>query len=86
MTNVINILKRCPKGTKLYSPIFGEVTFKGIYNHTILGEATDSDGNIRPVAFTRLGRFYWDFPSAECVLFPSKDQRDWDKFRRINIL
>ena len=81
MTNVINILKRCPKGTKLYSPIFGEVTFKGIYNHTILGEAIDRDGDIRTVAFTRLGRFYCDFPNAECVLFPSKDQRDWDKFQ-----
>lgn len=81
MTNVINILKHCPKGTKLYSPIFGEITFKGIYNHTILGEAIDHNGESRTVAFTRLGRFYCDFPSAECVLFPSKDQKDWDKFQ-----
>lgn len=81
MTNLISILKHCLKGTKLYSPIFGEITFKGIYNHTILGEAIDHNGESRTVAFTRLGRFYCDFPSAECVLFPSKDQRDWDKFR-----
>lgn len=30
MTNLVNILKYCPEGTKLYSPIFGEVTFKKI--------------------------------------------------------
>ena len=31
MTNLVNILKYCPEGTKLYSPIFGEVTFKKKY-------------------------------------------------------
>lgn len=82
MTNLVRILRHCPEGTKLYSPIFGEVTFKGISSsRTILGRAIDRDGKTRIVAFTRLGRFYCDFPSAECVLFPSKDQRDWSKFR-----
>lgn len=82
MTNLVSILKHCPEGTKLYSPIFGEVTFKRISSsRNILGEAIDHNGESRTVAFTRLGRFYCDFPSAECVLFPSKDQRDWDKFR-----
>lgn len=28
--NLVEILKDCPKGTKLYSPIFGEVEFLGI--------------------------------------------------------
>lgn len=82
MTNLVSILKHCPEGTKLYSPVFGEVTFKSILSsRNILGEAIDHNGESRTVAFTRLGRFYCDFPSAECVLFPSKDQRDWDKFR-----
>lgn len=82
MTNLVSILKHCPEGTKLYSPVFGEVTFKRISSsNNILGEAIDRNGENRIVAFTRLGRFHWDFSSAECVLFPSKDQRDWDKFR-----
>lgn len=82
MTNLVSILKYCPEGTKLYSPIFGEVTFKRILSsRNILGEAIDHNGESRTVAFTRLGRFYCDFPSAECVLFPSKDQRDWSKFK-----
>lgn len=82
MTNLISILKHCPEGTKLYSPIFGEVTFTAISrSNNILGKATKLNGEITTVAFTRLGRFYCEFPNSECVLFPSKDQRDWDKFR-----
>ena len=82
MTNLISILKHCPEGTKLYSPIYGEVTFIRIsIINTILGKATKSNGEITSVAFTRLGRLYDEFSNSECVLFPSKDQRDWDKFR-----
>lgn len=82
MTNLANILRHCPEGTKLYSPIFGEVTLKGIASgDNILGKATKLNGEITTVAFTRLGRCYCEFPNSECVLFPSKDQRDWNKFR-----
>ena len=82
MINLVNILKHCPEGLKLYSPLFGEVTFKGISSgNNILCRAIKYDGDITTVVFTRLGRGYCEFPSAECVLFPSKDQRDWNKFR-----
>lgn len=82
MINLVNILKHCPEGLKLYSPLFGEVTFKGISSgNNILCRAIKYDGDITTVAFTRLGRGYCEFPSAECVLFPSKDQRDWGKFQ-----
>lgn len=82
MTNLINILKHCPEGTKLYSPIYGEVTFTRIsIINTILVKATKSNGEITSVDFNRFGRFSGEFSNSECVLFPSKDQRDWDKFR-----
>ena len=82
MINLVNILKYCPEGLKLYSPLFGEVTFKEISNsNNILCKVTKCGGNITTTSFTRLGRYYCEFPSAECVLFPSKDQRDWSKFR-----
>ena len=82
MTNLVNILKHCPEGTKLYSPIYGEVTFTAISGRNkILGKATKWDREIVTVAFTRLGRLSGEFSDSECVLFPSKDQRDWDKFR-----
>lgn len=82
MINLVNILKHCPEGTKLYSPIFGEVTFKGISSSkNILCKATKYNGEIITVAFTRLGRSSCNFPNAEYILFPSKDQRDWNKFQ-----
>ena len=82
MINLVNILKHCPEGTKLYSPIYGEVTFTAISGRNkILGKATKWDREIVTAAFTRLGRLSGEFSDSECVLFPSKDQRDWDKFR-----
>lgn len=82
MINLINILKHCPEGTKLYSPLFGEIIFTGISSsNNILCKATKYNGEIITVAFTRLGRGYCDFPNAEYMLFPSKDQRDWSKFQ-----
>lgn len=82
MTNLVSILKHCPEGTKLYSPIYGEVTFTAISSaNMILGKATKRDEGTVTVAFTRLGKLSWEFSNSECVLFPSKDQRDWDKFR-----
>ena len=82
MINLVNILKHCPKGTKLYSPIFGEVTFTRISDsNNILGKATKSNGEITSVDFNRLGRLSGEFSNAECVLFPSKDRRDWSRFQ-----
>lgn len=82
MKNLANILKYVPEGTKLYSPIFGEVTFTRISSsNNILCRVMKSNGDITIAAFTCLGRFYCDFPNTECVLFPSKDQRNWDAFK-----
>lgn len=82
MKNLANILKYVPEGTKLYSPIFGEVTFTRISSsNNILCRVMKSNGDITIAAFTCLGRFYCDFPNTECVLFPSKDQRNWDVFQ-----
>ena len=73
--NLCEILKDCPKGTKLWSPVWGDITFemidafdglvyvlkhKGV--HIILDNGKiDADG--------------------ECIIFPSKDQRNWSKFK-----
>lgn len=31
--NLVKILKDCPKGTKLYSPMYGDVTLVGVYEN-----------------------------------------------------
>ena len=81
MTNLVSILKHCPEGTKLYSPIYGEVVLDSVQSKSIYTLAKTNNGATLVVEFTRLGRLHYEFSNSECVLFPSKDQRDWDKFR-----
>ena len=77
--NLVEILKDCPKGTKLYSTIHGEVKYVGIKDkmdtYRIRFELEDGDIS----GITPDGRYYSYF-NGECILFPSKDQRDWSKF------
>lgn len=81
MINLVRILKHCPEGTNLYSPLFGEVKFHSADNKNIYVIATKSNGEITQIEFSRLGRLILNYSNAECVLFPSKDQRDWGKFQ-----
>ena len=81
MINLVNILKHCPKGTKLYSPVYGEVVLDSVQSKSIYTLAKTNNGATLVVEFTRLGRLHYEFSNSECVLFPSIDQRDWDKFR-----
>ena len=78
--NLVEILKGCPRGMKLYSPFCGEVELDNVGEHCIdYPIVVNHSGN--PIVFTCDGRLYNDFPDGECVLFPSKDQRDWSKFK-----
>lgn len=77
--NIAEILKYCPKGTKLYSTVVGEVTLDKIdkdEKYPIIVHTCD----YTKTTFTEEGR-YVEYPTSECVIFPSKDQRDWSKFR-----
>lgn len=76
--NLVEILKDCPKGWKLYSPIFGEIEFYSIsenYNYPIILSCKKGK-----IWFSKEGLFDIENEGAECLLFPSKDQRDWSKF------
>ena len=85
--NLIEILKDCPKGTKLYSPIFGEVEFEGVYNNAIYPIAVKAKTN--PIEGKCTEQFIYLAPSgildlsfnSECMLFPSREERDWSKFK-----
>lgn len=76
--NLVEILEECPKGTKLYSSVLGEVEFvkivdeDGYYHIRVIGE----NGN---ASFTSQGKLF-NIQQGECLLFPSKHQRDWSKF------
>ena len=78
--NLIELLKNCPPETVLYSTLHGYVMLNlvsdnGIYQIycTIL-----DNGNI--VSFTKEGK-YRNTINGECVLFPSKENRDWNTFK-----
>ena len=77
--NLGKILQYCPKGAKLYSPALGEVDFAGInyYDRTYPILVKTEDGTF---CFTKQGKLY-DIKQSECLLFPSKEQRDWSKFK-----
>ena len=72
-------MRKCPKGTKLYSTVYGEVELVCVNNNYIFPISCRRRNGYED-SFTNDGRVYFDYPDAECVLFPSKDQRDWSKF------
>ena len=77
--DLTKILKDCPKGTKLYSTIHGEVTLidsnDTSQHYPISVRLNDKTVEIFTYEGKLLNRF-----DGECILFPSKDQRDWSKF------
>ena len=78
--NLVEILKDCPEGTKLYSTVYGDVEIVRVRRSCYVDFPIViklSDNLINDV--TRDGRLYKCY-NGECVLFPSKDQRDWSKF------
>ena len=76
--DLTKILKNCPKGWKLYSTVLGEVSFVEINNdkyHSIIVKPKDDVVE----SFAIDGKMIAHF-DGECTLFPSKNQRDWNKF------
>lgn len=77
--NVAEILRKCPLGTKLYSPVYGEVVLTKVdYDETYPITCITKRGFY--AFFTSDGMFFCDYSDTECMLFPSKAQRDWSKF------
>mgnify|MGYP003528738662 CR=1 FL=1 len=83
--DLTKILKGCPKGFKLYSLLHGEVSFRGIdetsdypitYDYPIMGCMGESTSAFY---LTRNGSYSSNY-NGDCILFPSKEQRDWSKF------
>ena len=80
--DLTKILEGCPKGTEFYHAGFGRVWFFGI--------DLDSDYPIRlslnndpcdNTFLTKKGTVNVQY-DGECILFPSRTQRDWNKFER----
>lgn len=82
MINIVEKLKNCPQGTKFYSPLFGEVELVRIdmenLKFPIIVKVLDNGIPYSNVTFTAEGKLH-DIEQSECLLFPSKDNRDWNK-------
>lgn len=76
--NLTKILKYCPKGWKFWSPIFGEIEFCSIAENAHYPIILSCKKGT--IWFSKEGLFDIENEGAECLLFPSKDQRDWSKF------
>ena len=78
--DLTKILKNCPKGFVLYSSIHGKVLFYEIdeYDLDYPIECRDYKGDY--IKFSKEGYLLNEYSGIECVLVPSKEQRDWSKF------
>lgn len=91
--DLTKILKDCPMGWKFYSSVYGEVEFIEIYRKPVIRtrenewlgqEIHDSE---HPILFDADGFEHCVSSGGEmlkghgeCTFFPSRDQRDWNKF------
>lgn len=76
--NLCITLKDCPKGTKLWSPIWGDMILKEIDDNIPMIVLTVNGFN--DITLFPNGTVY-NLKDSECILFPSKEQRDWSKFK-----
>lgn len=77
--DLTKILKDCPKGTKLYTPVWGEVTFIEVEDKDYAYPICIYTNTCTKVQLTKNGCLI-SITDSECILFPSKEQRDWSKF------
>ena len=84
--DLTKILKGCPTGTEFYHAGYGttvkfvDINFSSGY--PIRLALHDNPGyHYANLAVTEKGTINADY-KGECLLFPSKDQRDWSKFER----
>lgn len=78
--NIVEILKDKPQGIKLYSSACGKCkleevddkSFKKSFYNSKFGFMNGGEGYL-----DKNGKLYDD---GECIIFPSKEMRDWEKF------
>ena len=78
--NIAAILKDKPKGTKLWSPLYGDVFYKRIVANDgvrVLCKGLGGSLGTDEKSFWKNGKFTL---GGEICLFPSKEMRDWEKF------
>ena len=79
--NILEIIKKAPKDHVYWCTLIGECKVK-IATHITHYPIMAITNNGRDYYVTESGRYFHEYPDAECVLFPSRDNRDWAAFER----
>ena len=78
--NIAEILKNKPRGTKLYSMIHGKCTFEAVTDEIFKINFCTSKFGLTQSGECTLIKFGNMYDGGECIIFPSKEMRDWSKF------
>jgi len=84
MINISKILKDVQIGTKLYSPLFGEVEFCAVdsADNTIVVKTDHGDNEwFSSTGKYKLNKGHFLYSNSECLLFPSKNYRNWEEWK-----
>ena len=79
--NILKIIEKAPKDHVYWCTLIGECKVRIATlttSYPIIAIANDGCG----YEITKSGQYFLNFPDAECVLFPSRDNRDWAAFER----
>ncbi len=78
--NIAAILKDKPQGIKLYSMIHGKCSFEAVTDEIFKINFCTSKFGLTQSGECTLIKFGNMFDGGECIIFPSKEMRDWSKF------
>ena len=83
--NILEIIKKAPDDHVYWCTLIGEcrvriATRRTDYPIIAIADSCDKCGDKYEI--TESGHYFLNFPDAECVLFPSRDNRDWAAFER----
>ena len=78
--NIAEILKDKPTGISLWSMTLAKCTLQGVDNNGAYSVCVRSKNTGDLVRYSYKGRWNEGIEDSECVLFPSKEMRDWSKF------
>lgn len=83
--NIAELLIEAPSGTILYSPLYGECKLDGVTEPPCCDIVVEVQDSLK--TFNNAGYPYWtgnydkNSIGKECMLFPSKKNRDWSTFK-----
>ena len=79
--NIVEIIKKAPKDHVYWCALIGECKVRIATLTTSYPIIAIANSGCE-YEITKSGRYFHEYPDAECILFPSRDNRDWAAFER----